>query len=170
MLSAIHVMGDYWSDGADERSILGALVTAAKDQGAAEALDELCARIGAFARTLDLPDTATIVAVPPAPDRDAHPVPALAQAVAAALGAETAPTVTRRRSTPRLRDTPPDRRAAVVEAAGYEVIDTVEARRIVLVDDVVLTGTTLTHIARLLVSAGASRVDAIVAARTRQRR
>ena len=40
--------------------------------------------------------------------------------------------------------------------------------QVVLVDDVVLTGTTLRYITRLLEDAGATRVVAVVAARTRR--
>jgi predicted amidophosphoribosyltransferase len=177
MLSMVHVLGDYWCDGTDERSALGELIAAVKDEGAAatdhralDALDELCTRMSRFAEALDLSGVATVVAVPPAPDRRAHPVTALAEAVGAGIGVGVAGLVTRRLPTARLRDTPPEQRSAVVEAASYQVRGDVDGMRILLVDDVILTGTTLNFIAGLLVAAGAEQVDAVVAARTRRGR
>ena len=76
--------------------------------------------------------------------------------------------LTRGEATARLRDTPLQQRLAVVEAAGYEVKSPVGGHGIVLVDDVVLTGTTLRYLAQLLQEAGATRVTAVVAARTRR--
>ena len=55
----------------------------------------------------------------------------------------------------------------MVESAGYVVTGDVAGRSVVLVDDVVLTGTTLGFLAELLVDAGALEVIAVVVCRTR---
>ncbi|MEZ5168428.1 MAG: phosphoribosyltransferase family protein, partial [Acidimicrobiales bacterium] len=99
----------------------------------------------------------------------AHPVPALARAVADAVDRPCAPLLERRHRTALLRDTAPEDRVALVAAAGYRVTGSVDGASVVLVDDVVLTGTTLEHLASLLVAAGARGVDAVVACRTRRR-
>jgi predicted amidophosphoribosyltransferase len=167
MPSEVHVLGDYWREGVDEPTELGELIASAKDLGSAEALSRLREMLFDFVGTLDLPETCLVVAVPPGPEREAHPVPSLATAVGSGLGADVVAVIERRDATARLRDTPPDRRRAVVEAARYEIVGDVRGRHVVLVDDVILTGTTLRHLAGLLVAAGAERVDAVVAGRTR---
>jgi predicted amidophosphoribosyltransferase len=168
MLSDLHVMGSYWCDGVDEPSSLGSLVASAKDFGSGQALAELQELLAEFSANLDLPRDTVVVAVPPGPRRGAHPVPALATCVAAAIDAQEGVVLGRRYETARLRDAPPEQRRDLVEAAGYEVISDVRGRRVVLVDDVILTGTTLQYLSGLLVEAGAARVDAVVACRTRR--
>ena len=95
-------------------------------------------------------------------------MPFLAAAVANAIGAELAWVVDRRRPMSPLRDVPTATRPAFVGSAGYEVVARVFGRRVVLVDDVVLTGTTLEFLAGLLIDAGAVEVSALVACRTRR--
>ena len=56
----------------------------------------------------------------------------------------------------------------MVRAADYEVVEDVEGRHVVLVDDVVLSGTTLSHVADLLLAAGAASVQPIAIARSRR--
>jgi len=167
MLSEVHIMGDYWSEGVDEPTELGELIASAKDLGSIEALGRLQAMLAGFVETLGISETVLVVAVPPGPDRDAHPVPQLATAVGLALGAEVGVLIERRNATARLRVTPPEQRRELVHAARYEIVGDVVGRHVVLVDDVILTGTTLRHLAGLLVAAGAERVDAVVVGRTR---
>lgn len=170
MLSALHVLGSYWQPDRDEPTELGDLLAAAKDLGRADALRELEHRLSNFVLELDLPFAPLVAGVPPLAGR-AHPVPSLAACVAETLDVDAVGAVLRRaHATPRLRDTPVARRGDVVEAAGYSVNADVEDRAVVLVDDVILTGTTLNHLARLLFDAGASRVVGVVVARTRLRR
>jgi predicted amidophosphoribosyltransferase len=161
-------MGSYWNDGADVPSNLGLLVAAAKDLQRPEALVELRRRLVEFVARLELAENPVVVAVPPGPHRDAHPVPALAGAVAGRLGVPLAAVLDRRHAGPRLRGTPPDRRRAAVESAGYVVTGDVAGRSVVLVDDVILTGTTLGYLAELLTEAGATEISAVVACRTRR--
>ena len=161
-------MGPYWRDGVDRPTPLGAVLAAAKHDQDEDALHELTCLLGTFAVGLTLGPDPLVVAVPPGPDRRAHPVPALAQAVAQRLGAELGDVLRRENVTPRLRDTPEEKRRDVVEAAGYAVNGDVDGRSVVLIDDVVLTGTTLGYLAELLDAAGAREINAVVACRTRR--
>lgn len=164
------MFGEYWEPDAEVMTALGALVGAAKDDGNVTALRELEGLLSVFVLGLDLPTGPLVAAVPPGPGRGAHPVPSLAACVAEALDVDAVGSVlTRSAATPRLRDTPPAHRRDVVEAAGYAVNAPVRGRPVVLVDDVVLTGTTLEYLAELLLAAGATEVVAVVAARTRRR-
>ena len=160
-------MDSYWRGGSARLSAVGELMRAAKDDQDADALGAIQQRLVEFVDRLDLPADPLVLAVPPGPHRDSHPVPALAVAVAAHVGAVVGDAVTRRRETARLRDTPIEHRRRVVESAGYVVTGEVAGRSVVLVDDVVLTGTTLGFLAELLVAAGALEVNAVVVCRTR---
>ena len=59
-------------------------------------------------------------------------------------------------------------RSATVLAADYEVVEDVGGRHVVLVDDVVLSGTTLDHVADLLLAAGVASVRPVAIARSRR--
>ncbi len=168
-------MGTYWCEDNDTLTPLGELIAAAKDHESETAVTTLQAQLCDFARSLDLPSAATnpagdivVVPVPNGSGRKRRLAPALARSVAEAMDATLREAVHKRNVTARLRDTPVQRRLALVEAAGYEVTGSVEGHQVVLVDDVVLTGTTLTYLAQLLHQAGASSVSAVVAARTRR--
>ncbi len=167
MIGDIHVMGPYWFDHDDRPTPLGELLSGAKDRRDPEALRSLEVLLREFTRTLDIPGSPLVAAVPPGPDRHAHPVPALAAVVAEALALPVAEILRRGPAPTRLRGTPVARRRAVVETVGYAVDGDVDGRRVLLVDDVILTGTTLHYLAELLMAAGAERVDAVVACRTR---
>ena len=161
-------MGAVWRDEVDELSPLGELMGAAKDLYDVGARARLGRMFASFVETLDLPPGAMVVPVPPAPGRDEHPVPVFAAEVAAALGSKPVWAVRRRHRTVRLKETRPERRGEVVESAGYEVEGDVSGCHVVLVDDVILSGTTLAHVAGLLRAAGAVSVDAVVVGRTRR--
>jgi len=169
-LEKIDVAGRYWEEDRDVRTSLGALMHAAKDQGEQAAVDELAAYMAAWAQTLDIGDQSVIVGVPSSPDRSGHVVSAIAGSVANGLGIELADqTLTRTTSTPRLRDLDPNERRAAAVAGGYIVDAVVAGREVVLVDDVILTGTTLGYLAELIFDAGATSVRALVATRARRR-
>ncbi len=168
-------MGTYWCQGSDTTTPLGELIAAAKDHETEAALTTLQAQITDFVRSLDLSSATggpagdiVVVPVPNGSGRKRRLAPALARAVTEAMDATLCEAVHKRNVTARLRDTPVPQRLALVEAAGYEVTGSVEGHHVVLVDDVLLTGTTLTHLARLLHRAGAVSVSAVVAARTRR--
>jgi len=165
----IHAMGDHWLPGGDQRTALGKLIARAKDDREPEAITELVGLIGEWVVTLALPDETVVTAVAPNPEREDHLAKALAGAVAAALRSPLElDLVLRRYSTPRLRDAEPDERPTITEAAGYSVDPAVRGRAVVLVDDVVLTGTTINHIAGLLDAKGAGEVVGLAASRTRR--
>ena len=168
MAIEIHAMGDYWHADRSERTELGGLVHAAKDLGDEGAVAGLEARLAEWSGRLDLPADALLVAVPASPDRPNPVLDDLYRRFAAMAGLATTPTVVRHHSTPRLRDLEPVERPAVAEAAGYEVLDGCVGRAIVLIDDVVLTGTTLQHVGGLLLDAGASSVVGLALARSRR--
>lgn len=182
VLERVHVMGAYWCDNSDTPTPLGALIAAAKDHESETPLTALKAQFGDFVRSLDLPSAATrpagdpaggpegglvVVPVPNGTGRKRQLAPALASSAAEAIGSAQRGAVRKRNVTVRLRDAPVQQRPALVEAGGYEVTGSVAGHEVVLVDDVILTGTTLNHLAGLLKQAGAASVSAVVAARTR---
>ncbi len=174
MLDRIHVMGAYWRDDSDLPTPLGELIAAAKDHHSEPAVTKLQEQLSDFVGDLDLNDDlagagkALAIPVPVFPGNNGRLVLELANTVASATDAVLCEALVRRNPTARLRDTAPDLRLAVVEAAGYEVVSPVSGRVVILVDDIVLTGTTLRYLARQIRDAGATRVVAVVAARTRR--
>ena len=176
--AGIRTLGDYWQPGRDERTEIGLLIHRAKDLADAGAAQELAERFASLASVL--PETTggpprLVAPVPytplPAGDGDR---PQLAELLAGALATAGAGEyrphlVAKSNPTPRLRHLDPERRAEVAASAGYRARESVAGRHIVVVDDVVLTGTTLGAVITCLHDAGAASVTAAVAARTRQR-
>lgn len=172
------VLGDYWRGDVDVRSALGQVVFSAKEQ-----LDEAAARSLAcefscltdFLAPLDDGGGRLIAPVPPSSAVSPAPesgglTARLARALADAAAGEWRPWLVRRtNATARMRDSPPGNRAARAEAAGYEITEPVAGRHVVLVDDVILTGSTVLAIAARLRAAHAASVTAAVAAKTRLR-
>lgn len=90
----------------------------------------------------------------------------LARAVAKASGAQLAPTALRRlRFTGNQNGKGPERRAANVAGAFAAESAALAGRPVVLVDDVLTSGATLRACAEVVLSAGATSVDVLVAAR-----
>ena len=172
----IFTLGDYWQPDRDERTEIGLLIHRAKDQGDPGAARELAERFASLARVLPVATggvqrlVAPVPSLPaPAGDGDRpHLAELLAASLAAAGVGEYRPGILVKSSgTPRLRHVDPERRADVVSSAGYRVGEPVGGRHAVVVDDVVLTGTTLRAVVACLRDAGATSVTAAVAARTR---
>ena len=173
-------LGDYWQPDRDERSGIGELVHRAKDKRDPGAASELAERFASLA-----------TALPEAADRSAPSGGAGAVGGRCLAGDGDRPDLAARCSrrrwpppergecrpslvvksnpTPRMRHLEPDRRAEVVASAGYRACEPVAGRHIVVVDDVVLTGTTLGAVTACLREAGAASVTAVAAARTRLR-
>ena len=172
------VLGDYWQPDRDDRTEIGELVCRAKDQGDPGAASELAERFASLATALPeasggLPRLVVPVPSGPGPAGDGGR-PSLAKMLASSLAAagagEYRPSlVIKSNPTPRMRHLAPERRAEVVASAGYRANEPVAGRHIVVVDDVVLTGTTLNAVAACLHDAGAASVTAAAAARTRRR-
>ena len=172
------LLADYWRADCGERTDIGWLVHRAKDQDDPEAATELADRFAGLAGALaDTPDGSErlVVPVPPTlPTADTTNelslVDALARALAAAgAGEYRGDLVARTAVTPRLRHVDPQRRTEIAAAAGYQASDAAAGRHVVVVDDVILTGTTVEAVAACLSEAGAASVTAAVAARTRLR-
>jgi len=161
MTIEIHAMGDYWEPGLDERTELGEVVHRAKDLGDPVAARELAERFAHFVDTV-APIDATIVPIPASPDRPT----VLLEMVA---GDRMQRVVERRNVTARLRDVEPADRAAVAQAGGYVITAECAGMNVVVLDDVVLTGTTVRHVGELLDAAGAASVVGVALARTRRR-
>ena len=175
---ALCTLGDYWRPDRDERTGIGELVHRAKDGHDPVATTELAERFAGLAPGLPEADAGVPRLVTPVPSRPAadgndarpHLAELLAAALAAAGAGEYRPgLVVKTNPTPRLRHVDPERRAGVAAAAGYWAREPVAGCHIVVVDDVVLTGTTLGAVTACLLDAGAASVTAAAAARTRLR-
>lgn len=166
----VEVLGEIWHGDRDERTPLGRLVAAAKDHDddASVALIAAAAAEWAATEAAAPPPGCVVVGLPASPDRPNRLVPAVARALASTWQVACDDVVVRHRPTVRLRDLDPSRRPAMVVEADYEVTGSVRGRAIVLVDDVVLTGTTLHHVADLLFAAGADAVRLVAVARSRR--
>ena len=171
------VLGDYWHPDRDERTAIGLLIHRARDLAEDVAAQELAKRFASLAPHLT--ETADgsgrlVVPVPSKPvlagegDRP-HLATHLAASLASAGAGEYRPSlVTKTNDTPRLRQVDPECRADVVASADYRASESTAGLHIVVVDDVVLTGTTVRAVVACLRDAGAASVTAAVAARTRR--
>jgi predicted amidophosphoribosyltransferase len=171
-LEALHVLGEYWQPDESVRTELGELIHAAKDGQEVDAADRLTMMISDLVpgRLDELESPALVTSVPTTRAALAVHLPGLLAAALARAGVgELAPDLVHRaRPTPRLRYSDPAARPQLVRAAGYSANPIEAGTTVVLVDDVVLTGTTMSHLASCLREAGAARVIGVAAARTRR--
>lgn len=171
-LEALYVLGDYWHADEPVRTELGDLVHAAKDGHEHGSANRLAKMVTALVpgRLDELDAPVVVAAVPPNPVPPLHLPSVLAGALAAAgVGEWGRDLIRRAHPTSRLRDSDPAGRPELVRAAGYSSDPMGEGTTVVLVDDVVLTGTTLSHVAECLRNSGAARVIGVAAVRTRCR-
>lgn len=156
-----------WFYGAYDGPV-GAAVRRAKYQPDEQALRDLGLRL-ALASAGRLPGVDLVVPVPPmartALQRGVVPTAVLAHAVAHALN-RPVHAILRRKSGRRQAELGREERAANVQGA-FQAVRTIEATRVLLIDDVVTTGATATACARELLCAGARSVHlvAVCAAR-----
>jgi len=171
-------MGEHWSADLSRPTKLGTTVSLAKDQNDHSARSRLCQLLGEFAcsqrplagHPCESPDAVLVVAVPPNPTVHDHLATHLAEAVASALGHHLDPElIIRHYPTARQRDTDPAHRRATAESAGYEVTRPLGGATVILVDDVIMTGTTVALVSEMLFAAGAGRVEVVIASQTRRR-
>ena len=171
------VLADYWRPDCDERTEVGWLVHRAKDRDDPRAATELANRfaglVEALAETPDGSDRLVVPVPPTLPAADTTSgllVEGLARSLATAgAGEYRSDLVTRTAVTPRLRHVDPQQRTEIAAAAGYRASEGAAGRHVVVVDDVILTGTTVGAVAACLRGAGAATVTAAVATRTRLR-
>ena len=167
-LERLDVMASMWVPDRAERTRIGRLVEAAKDRGDDAAVALLASEVAEWAGGLSIDADAVVVPVPPSPDRPNRLVPAIAAALGARWGLPVRAAIERYAITPRLRDLEPAERRDAAIAGDYRLVGRLDASSVVLVDDVVLTGTTLEHVAGVLCDGGASRVVAVAVARSRR--
>ena len=168
-LNALHVLAQYWEPDLSRRTEVGELVRSAKDGQDPVAADRLADMMADLARDRlgSLSPPVIVGAVPARPVPPVHLPTTVSRAIAAAGVGDWAPDlITRHRPSVRVRDVGPDERPELVRAAGYEVAPGAAAATVVVVDDVILTGTTLGHVAARVRAAGASTVVGMVIARS----
>lgn len=169
MTIEIHAMGDMWHTDRDQRTELGELVRRAKDLGDGDAIRRVGRDFGYWLEGLRVVTASLVAAMPPDPRRPNPLVETLGAIASAATAQPIYPIVRRGGPTARMRDTAPEDREVLAHRAGYVVEWPVDDADILLVDDVVLTGTTLQHVGGLLLDAGAASVTGVVLARSRRR-
>ena len=170
-LDGLHVLDHYWQPNAPRRTEVGELVHRAKDHGDMAAAARLAERLAAaVAVRLDALGSAMLVTVIPARASVVLDLPALLgrSLAEAGVGEWAGDLVTRTSDTGPLRAVEPTDRPALARAAGYQATPLAPETTIVLVDDVILTGTTLSEVAGCLRGAGAGSVIGVVAARSRR--
>lgn len=156
------------------RGEVGSIVYRAKtyrpkrgDRRAAESLAELMA-----ARAWLHPGitgASWIVGVPANPPKEPYNLPELlAGEISTRVGIRHGAGLLRKlRPTPEIKSLPNEEKPAAIEGA-YEVTRRLDGDSIVLVDDLLYSGTTISHLGNLLRGAGASRVIGLVATKTRR--
>lgn len=109
-----------------------------------------------------------VVPPPPSLHRIKQPAAQIAAAIAEALGipAFAAATV-KATATPQMKNVPLHERAPLLAAAIQPGTDRVHGRRVLLVDDLWETGSTLRRVAEVLKQMGASEVRALAMTRTK---
>lgn len=109
-----------------------------------------------------------IVPPPPSLHRTKQPAVLIAAGTAAAFGVPSfAAAVVKAAATPQMKNVPLQERAPLLSAAIQAGTDAVQRRRVLLVDDLWETGSTLRRVADVLAQMGAAEVRALVMTRTK---
>lgn len=154
--------GEAWS-----RSPVGELAYRLKYQGDLAALPPLVEQATALiGEHPELGQVDAIVAVPPSTPRPADPVSAFASALGERLGLAILPALVKSRQTSLQKEmhTLAQKRANV--AGAFAVQGQVRGKRMLIVDDLFDSGTTLEEVTRQLLRAGAARVCVLTLTRT----
>jgi competence protein ComFC len=109
-----------------------------------------------------------VVPPPPSLHRTKQPTVLIASGIAAALGVQAlAAAVIKATATAQMKNVPLHERAPLLSAAIQAGTDAVQGRRVLLVDDLWETGSTLRRVAEVLGQMGATEVRALVMTRTK---
>ena len=109
-----------------------------------------------------------VVSPPPSLHRTKQPALLIAAGIAEALGVPAAPAAAiKATATPQMKNVLLHERAPLLSAAIQAGTDAVEGRRVLLVDDLWETGSTLRRIAEVLAQMGATEVRALAMTRTK---
>lgn len=109
-----------------------------------------------------------VVPPPPSLHRIKQPAVLIADAIATTLGVLSLPSATTKTTaTQQMKNVPSHERAPLLMAAIHAGSDSVQDRRVLLVDDLWETGSTLRRVAEVLAQSGASQIRALAMTRTK---
>ena len=109
-----------------------------------------------------------LVPPPPSLHRTKQPAVLIAEGIAASLGVPTlASAAIKATATQQMKNVPSHERAPLLSAAIQAGSDSVQGRRVLLVDDLWETGSTLRRVAEVLATMGASEIRALAMTRTK---
>jgi competence protein ComFC len=109
-----------------------------------------------------------VVPPPPSLHRTNQPAVIIAEGIAAILGVPSLPSAAiKATATQQMKNVPSHERAPLLSAAIQAGSDSVRSRRVLLVDDLWETGSTLRRVAEVLGQMGASEVRALAMTRTK---
>lgn len=109
-----------------------------------------------------------VVPPPPSLHRTKQPAVLIAASVATALGVPSlAAAVVKANATPQMKNVPSHERAPLLSAAIQAGTDAIQGHRILLIDDLWETGSTLRRVAEVLGQMGATEVRALAMTRTK---
>ncbi|MGE0392765.1 MAG: ComF family protein [Vicinamibacterales bacterium] len=109
-----------------------------------------------------------VVTPPPSLHRTRQPALEIAMGIAAALGVPyVTAAVVKATATPQMKNVSRDERAPLLSAAIQAGTDTVGGQRVLVVDDLWETGSTLQRVAEVLQEMGAAEIRALTMTRTR---
>lgn len=109
-----------------------------------------------------------VVPPPPSLHRTNQPAVIIAEGIAAILGVSSLPSAAiKATATQQMKNVPSHERAPLLSAAIQAGSDSVQSRRVLLVDDLWETGSTLRRVAEVLGQMGASEIRALAMTRTK---
>jgi predicted amidophosphoribosyltransferase len=109
-----------------------------------------------------------VVPPPPSLHRTKQPAVLIAEGIAAILGVPSLPSAAiKATATQQMKNVPSHERAPLLSAAIQAGSDSVHSRRVLLVDDLWETGSTLRRVAEVLGQMGASEIRALAMTRTK---
>lgn len=109
-----------------------------------------------------------VVPPPPSLHRTKQPAVLIAEGIAAILGVPSLPfAAIKATATQQMKNVPSHERAPLLSAAIQAGSDSVQSQRVLLVDDLWETGSTLRRVAEVLAQMGASEIRALAMTRTK---